>query len=375
MYTKYVKQNVADILTEKTIQTDLYTADGVLLLAKNTKVDEGISNLLHELSSIKFEVYRRVDLDNNELKFDKVLELDKEVKSRAVQTLAYMFSPRSDIDSSISAVQDLSSTLTEVILGTDSLSVSLESLKCSDEYTFKHSLDVAAIATLLGRGLGLKKAELQDLATAGLLHDLGKRKIPTEILHKQGTLTDEEFEIIKQHPLYTYELLKDVTSIGEPVKQACLQHHEQWNGSGYPYHLEGRNINDYARVLAVADVFDALVTDRPYHKHYTPSDAIEMMTGMVGHFDMDIYKLFLQTVVLYPVGTVVTLSNGKLATIVENHKENILRPSVKLVDENLLLNLYDDSTTYHLTIINSVNDTDASDPSMDKMAVERKESS
>ena len=375
MYTKYVKQSLVELLQHDVITSDLYTEDGVLLLAKGTKLDSSIRELLQELNSINFNTFIKVDLDERTLKFDKVVELDKAVKERAVQTLSYMFNESTEVEDSIYDVNTLSNSITEIILSSDSLSISLEALKCSDEYTYKHSLDVATISTLIGRGLGLKAKELKDLATAGLLHDIGKRNISKEILHKNGRLDDQEFEIIKQHPVFTYKLLQPLDQVSEVIKQACLQHHEKWNGTGYPLHLEGQNINYFARILAVADVFDALVTDRPYHKHYTPSDAIEMMNSMIGHFDIDVYKLFLKTVVLYPVGTVVTLSDGSKATIVENKKANILRPVVKRVEDGKILDLLDDMSTFNLTIVSEFADDDVANPLNDKMAVARKESS
>ncbi len=375
MYTKYVKHSLEDIFKHDVIDLDLYTEDGVLLLASGTKLDSSIKELLRGLQNTSFDVYIKVDLDEKALKFDKVVELDKVVKERAVQTLSYMFNESTDLADSIENVTTLSNSITDIILSSDSLSVSLEALKCSDEYTYKHSLDVATISTLIGRGLGLNYNALKELATAGLLHDVGKRNISKEILHKNGRLDDNEFATIKQHPVFTYQLLQPLDQLSEVIKQACLQHHEKWNGSGYPLHLEGQNINYYARILAVADVFDALVTDRPYHKHYTPSDAIEMMNSMIGHFDMDVYKLFLKTVVLYPVGTIITLSDGTHATVLENNKANILRPIVKRLDDNKVLNLLDDMSTYNLTIVSEYADEDAANPLEDKMALARKENS
>ena len=374
MFTKYVPQNISDYLAYQNLPVSLYTEDGVLLLAEGTRIDEGIRHLIQDLKQSKFQVFSRIDLDDKLLKFDKVVELDKELKARTAQTMFYLFNDsESKLETNIEGATELASTLTEIILSSNSLSVNLEALKCSDEYTYKHSLDVATISTLIGRELGLHSRELKELATAGLLHDIGKRNISKEILNKNGSLTDAEFMVMKQHSTFTYDLLKPSIQVTEPVKQGCLQHHEKWNGNGYPNHLEGYNINYYARIMAVADVFDALVTDRPYHKHYTPSDAIEMMSSMVGHFDIDIYKLFLRTIVLYPVGSLIKLSNNTYATVLENHKENILRPTVKLVDTGKVLNLLDDLSTFNLTIISESKDTDAANPMDDKMAIARKE--
>ena len=375
MFTKYIKQSLDEVLKGSVITSDLYTEDAVLLVSAGTKIDSSIRDLLKDLNAINFNVFVRVDLDERALKFDKVVELDKAVKERAEQTLSYMFNDSNNLKDGMDSVTTLSKSITDIILSSDSLSVSLEALKCSDEYTYKHSLDVATISTLIGRGLGLKANDLRDLATAGLLHDVGKRQISKSILHKNGPLDDNEFAIIKQHPLYTYNLLQPLDTVSEVIRQACLQHHEKWNGSGYPLHLEGHNINFFARIITVADVFDALVTDRPYHKHYTPSDAIEMMNSMIGHFDIDVYKLFLKTIVLYPVGTLVTLSDGSKATVVENNKANILRPVVQRVEDGKILNLLEDMSTFCLTIVSEFTDTDAANPMQDKLAIARKESS
>jgi HD-GYP domain-containing protein (c-di-GMP phosphodiesterase class II) len=157
---------------------------------------------------------------------------------------------------------------------------------------------------------------------------VGKSKIPLEILNKPSKLTDEEFALMKQHSLFGFQILKDRKQFPDSIMRGVLQHHEKLNGKGYPMGVEGDKIHKYAKIIAVADVFDALVTERPYKSGFPKNTAIEMLMAMTGELDMDALKSFLGSVLLYPVDSIVQLSNGELAKVIENSPENCMRPKV-----------------------------------------------
>lgn len=226
----------------------------------------------------------------------------------------------------------VNSLITEIIYK-DDLTYNLVDFKNYDNYTYQHCLNVATLAISTGISLGLGEGMLHDLGMAGLLHDIGKMMIPLEILNKPDKLTDEEFEIIKTHPVNAVTLLKDLVPFS--VLSGIQSHHEKLDGTGYPYGIAGDNIHYYGRVLAVCDVYDALTSDRSYRMTSFPSEVIEYVMGCVDkHFDYEILKSFLKVIVAYPIGTFVRLSDKRIAVVVKNNSENIMRPVVRIVNND-----------------------------------------
>ena len=226
------------------------------------------------------------------------------------------------------ASEMIATDLMNAIQQNDAMALDISALKTSDEYTFKHSVDVATIAMIVAKRMGFSTHEIHEIGMAGLLHDVGKMKVPTEILNKPARLSDEEFEVMKQHSVLGYRIVQNHTEISENIKYGVLQHHEKINGKGYPIGLSGEKINPYAKVIAVADIYDALVTERPYKKSMTQRDAVEMIMAMTDEIEINAMKSFLNSVILYPVGSTVQLSNGETAKVVENNMQYILRPKV-----------------------------------------------
>lgn len=241
--------------------------------------------------------------------------------------------------------------LMDAVINNDALAFDIDALKVSDEYTFKHSVDVASIAMVMAKNKGFSDKRIYEIGMAGLLHDLGKTKIPKEILLKPGKLTDEEFDIIKNHSLYGYRLLENKKEIPETVKVAVLQHHEKANGSGYPLQTNGDLICEYAKILTVADIFDALVTDRPYKKAFPKNEAVEMLMAMTDVLDFDSLNCFLRSVILYPVNSVVNLNNGEQAIVIKNTYTCILRPTVVGIKTGNIYDLANDLSCAGILIV------------------------
>ena len=190
--------------------------------------------------------------------------------------------------------------------------VQLTDIRLHDSYTFSHSVNVAVLSAMLGNLCGYSKSKLQVITLGGLLHDIGKLAVPTFILNKPGALTADEFKIIRCHPSEGRRLLKELKlPIASILAIIAVQHHEHIDGSGYPHHIRGKSIHPYSRITAIADVYDALTSVRPYKKAYKPNVVYQMMMhNSPGHFDMDRLRLFFDNVAIYPVGTVMKTNLG-----------------------------------------------------------------
>lgn len=314
--------------------------DSVLLLSRGMVITAHRKELLSRRKSVRVvkDVFEPDGYLDEKLKDDCIIELSDETKQEICARLEDLYE-NAESGQAVEAAAGISDTLVNDVMGKDGVGINLAALKVSDEYTFKHSVDVAAMAITLGKNMGLSQESLTELGTAGILHDIGKVKIPNEILNKKGKLTDGEFRIIKNHPVYGYSMLKDMDVVSENVRRGILHHHERYYGGGYPSNLSGDKIPLYGRILCVVDVFDALVTDRPYHKARSLVDAIEIMYTMCDHFDIDIFKKFLTALVPYPIGSVVELTNGEKCQIIGVNEGYPLRPIIKLISNGQVIDL------------------------------------
>lgn len=233
----------------------------------------------------------------------------------------------------IDGCMDVAKSIVEEILSKGKISLDMMDLRNFDDYTYGHSLNVAIICGVIGMGMGLGEKEIGQLVTAALLHDLGKLSIPPTILNKPDRLTREEYKRMKEHPVVSYELIKDRIDLSATIKVAVLFHHENVDGTGYPNGISGEEQTLFTKILHVADVYDALVSKRPYKEPYAPCEAIEYMMGGCGIlFDQEIVDVLVKSVPLYPKGTGISLSDGREGIVKENSGEHNLRPIVRLAD-------------------------------------------
>ena len=208
-------------------------------------------------------------------------------------------------------LQGISENILQDIIAQQKNLVQLTDIRLHDTYTFAHSVNVAILSSLLGVLLKLSREEQLKLTLGGLLHDIGKITVPYEILTKAGHLTDDEWSVMQGHPEAGRQRLKKMFPNDTLLSTIALQHHEHIDGSGYPNHLKGEQIHRYGRIVAIADVYDALTSVRPYKRAYTPSVAHRLMaTCSPGHFDLDLLKLFFDNVAIYPVGTILKTQDG-----------------------------------------------------------------
>lgn len=236
---------------------------------------------------------------------------------------------RQDID----GCKVVAKEMVQEILEKGSISIDMTDLRETDDYTYAHSVNVALYCAIIGLSSQMDEKSLEELALAGLLHDLGKMSVPNEILNKEGRLTQEEYQIMKSHAQMSYDIIKERWDVTPNVKVAVLFHHENVDGSGYPRGITGEEMTQFTKIIHVADVFDALLSKRPYKNPYSAYEVSEYMMGACGiMFDTDVVLALLKHVPLYPKGTEMIMSDGRHCIIVENKGFHNLRPIIRLMD-------------------------------------------
>lgn len=259
-------------------------------------------------------------------------------------------------EGNVDGCKSVAKRMVEEVLDKGTLCLDLADLRTYDDYTYAHSVNVAVFCCAIGMGMEMNVEDLSNLVTAALLHDMGKLQIPDEILNKPGRLTQEEYQIMKSHARLSYELISERWDLSAQIKTAVLHHHENVDGSGYPNGIDGSEQTLFMKILHVADVYDALISKRPYKNPYSPYDASEYLMGGCGiMFDYDVVDTLLKFVPLYPKGTEVMLSDGRCGIIYENSGMHNLRPIVRLMDGKMLDLIQ--SENLGLTIVVTSNDT------------------
>lgn len=228
--------------------------------------------------------------------------------------------------------ETVSKMVNSVFRNQDALT-SLARLKSFDDYTFAHSVNVCILSLTLGRHLGLSKEGIQDLGVGAILHDIGKMLVPEAILNKPGKLTDEEFDEIKKHTFFGSTVLSS-TAIKEESMYVALQHHEKYDGSGYQGGLAKKDIHLYARIATVADVYDAMTSNRVYQKGMPPEEALKKMYLMRGaHFEPELVERLIKCLGIYPIGTIVELNTGEVAMVRMINHSHPLQPRVMVLTD------------------------------------------
>jgi HD-GYP domain-containing protein (c-di-GMP phosphodiesterase class II) len=208
-----------------------------------------------------------------------------------------------------------------------------ESVKAKDEYTHQHNIGVGVLSTLIGKWMKLSGPDIAILALSATMHDVGKVFIPNEILLKPGKLTMEEFEEMKRHTTYGYEILKETEGINSRIPLVALQHHERTNGAGYPQRLQEHELDPFSKIVAVADVFHAMSSKRPYHDPLPFYEVVDRMRkGSFGELDHRVVSFFLKMMIRHLVGCIVKLTDGRWGEVVFINQNDDTHPIVKIGD-------------------------------------------
>lgn len=313
----------------------IYTANNELLLAKGQKL---ISKYIYKLQAWGFPgVYIDDDLSKD---IEIVNVIKDELRYKTINTVKNVFiysktGDQENFEKSFDESKKQVSSMVNEILDNSKLMLNMVDLKIVNDYTYYHSVNVAVVAIALGMAMGYNYHKLYWLGLGALMHDVGKVFVPEKILNKNSSLTDEEFLEIRKHPKTGYDYLKKNCIMPETTFLSVLQHHERFNGSGYPYGLSGDEITIDSRIIAVSDVYDAMISDRPYRKGLPHSEVIDYIVGQSAMlFDPDIVRVFYKKIAPYPVGSVVCLSNGERGIVLENFESDQKRPKIRIIDDS-----------------------------------------
>jgi putative nucleotidyltransferase with HDIG domain len=223
---------------------------------------------------------------------------------------------------------------------TDSIFRNKDALTClgrikqKHEYTFQHSVSVCALMVSFSRALGHNRDTINEIGVGALLHDVGKMKVPMEILEKEGSLSENEFGLMKSHVVHSSLILSETPGITQTAVDVAGQHHERVDGSGYPHALKTGEISLYGQMAAIVDVYDAITSDRCYHKGMEVADALrKLFEWGKFHFNNELVQTYIRTVGIYPVGSLVRMESGLLGVVVESNPGNLLVPVVRLVHD------------------------------------------
>lgn len=254
----------------------------------------------------------------------------------ALATLSEVFDQARDQQPiSMERIDSIVEWLVKSIVSGDSTIVALTALKDHDEYTCHHSINVAVLAVNLGQRMGLDRDHLVWLGNGALLHDIGKINIPKEIINKPGKLTAKEWQIMKGHPIESTQILSGLPTLEKSALIVAYEHHIGFDMGGYPVRSERRRPHLFSRIVQITDTYDGLTSKRSYHAAYLPTEALNYMLCVTPKaFDPTLLRLFVSSLGVYPIGSVVRLNTGQLAVVINENKTDLLRPKVKIVDDN-----------------------------------------
>lgn len=328
---------------------DIYDGAGRLLLAKHLLLTaEHISNL-------EFLGFPGIYVDDE---FTKGIEIQQiispQVRSRALKIIYDLFNTETaerELPAYEIKLQKTVESVVENVIGNGDVMCNMMDIKSYDDYIYYHSINVGVLSVLAGARFGLAYEELCELACAAFLHDIGKRFIDRNIVCGWQSLDGADEEVFRSHPKLGAEYLRGAYHFSPQVYAGILEHHECYNGEGYPLGKSGEDIHLFARIIRIADYYDVMASGQPGNCAKAPSEVLEYLMAMTGiWFDPQLVTVFARKIAAYPVGCEVELSDGRHAVVAENFENFPLRPLVRILGTGEMLNLRDDEKARAVTV-------------------------
>lgn len=321
-----------NLTSDMKLAKSIYSSDGRVLLGHGVKLRPQYIKRLLDLEIMS--VYIEDDISKNIECTDVIAEQTRVETVKVVRDILENCSRGNTIDV-VRAKQQINKIVDELFYAKDIL-VNMTDLRAKSDYTFCHMVNVAVLSVMTGVSLGYNELKLRDLGVGALLHDLGKLKVDENIYNKPAALTRQEYEEVKLHASHGFDMLRGIQEVSILCAHVAFQHHEHFDGLGYPRGLTGKDIHDFARIVALADVYDALTAERPYRRAMQPYHAVEYLLTKAGsQFDPDLTKAFVEHIAIYPVGSFIELNTNQKAIVIAVNKHNKPRPLVRvLTDKN-----------------------------------------
>ncbi|MDR5659698.1 HD-GYP domain-containing protein [Serpentinicella sp. ANB-PHB4] len=319
------------------LKTDLYSENELLLLPKGTVISDHLINFLSKWNIEYFEILNEPQ-SNIDKRYKKEKRMYDTYKKSTEKVVDFMDEIQSNNTLQLDKINNLIDQMSHFTDIQKTFHI-MAQLKNEDLYTYQHSVNVSIYAMFIGKWLSLNNLKLKNLISSALLHDIGKLKISKEIVMKPGKLTVEEFRQIKSHPTLGHDLFKLSDHYQYDIAMGILQHHEKEDGSGYPYSIKGNRIHLFGKIIAVADIYDAMTSKRVYKDKQSPfKTAEQLLSDCFGQLDSKIVTTFIKKMSDFYIGASVLLSNGLIGQIIMNNPQSPTKPLVKVKDEFIDLN-------------------------------------
>lgn len=326
VYTRFLNSHM-------TLARPLYSDKGTLLLAEGIHLGERLIAMLERME-VPFVYVRDDRFPDMEIR----PIISHQNLGKAIRELHRTYEDVTRNNTKAALVADFENLLSVVrsvldeVLSQPDLVVHLLDIRSNDGYSYQHSVQTMVLSMMMGRKMALPEAQLRNLGLGALLAGVGKAFIPGRILNRPGTLSREERELLNHYPRFGWELLEGYSNVWPTARIVALQHQERWNGSGYPSGLQGEAIHLFSRIVAVADVHDALVSRRPWREPFRPHEAFARILAEEGQlFDPSVVEIYQKTVTPYPIGTWLYLSTGHIGMVTDCFVDDTLRPQVRIV--------------------------------------------
>ena len=345
-----VRINQENIEVNMRLAKDVYSSEGILLVPEDTLLTANHIvkiNLyqIHDIyvypqeTPIEPQIQIRQSLANTPEFIEFSYKYDRKVEDIQQHLAQIVHTGKIDTQNLTKLVDDILDTT----VSQSQLFSYMCRLRSADDVTYNHSMNVSLLASILGKWLGMTEVSIKELALAGLLHDIGKIMVNQTILNKKGPLTGEEYDHIKQHTTLGYQMVMN-SDLPTGIKQAVLMHHEKMNGQGYPLGVKWEHIHPYPKIISIVDIYDAMTSDRPYHKRFHPLDVIRMFEEeCYGFLDTQYLYVFLEHIAHNFIGEHVLLNNGQKGEVLFINKQSPSRPLIK-VDDGTILDMLTDTS-------------------------------